>query len=990
MCEMACQIIQKKQEEKRIEEEQAANARYWKIPACCDDADDYNSVITPNEPVDSLSMRDEHLNTVSTTESDEFIKSSVENLVPNPSESEGENGCDVPACFTTFSNVLFDADYDFDSVNDQSCSDEDVTEKIFLNPLFEEEIIFMRIDPHHFNAESNLIESLLNHDSSIIPSSLMIDSLLDEFAGELTLLKSIPPGVDEIDCYPENEIRFSKSLLYDNSSPRLSKEFVFDNSDTEIESFSPSSIPIKDSDSFIEEIDLTFTLDDPMPPGIKEDDDDSERDIIIRKELLDNHSLSLLKNESFRFDIPSFSRPPTKPPDGNTRILNIKMMGDNSEQTVPIPGLTITRVSNQEKSPDLLSHRGFETFQPFTECPMMIHGKNIPILDVPLFHFYPLDQLKYGGERKPRKGQNLIKTGQNGKQCPAVGGYTQETAYATTVNYNSGDQVLTGSTNNVPPLVVQPSPASTSFSTISSFQMPEVTKDTVQPSTENIQPLVAQTEILIYEPVVAPKPKPTIPYPLTVNKQKLHEKDDNPALKFVKTSKNLHFELSFIDALLHMPKFALMFKSLLNNKDKLFDLAINSVNENCSVVILKKLLKKLGDPDKFLIPCDFPEFDECLALADLGASINLMPLSIWKKLSFLELTCTQMILELADRSTTRPAGIAEDVFAKVGKSHFLTDFVVVDYVVDLCVPVGTSSLPRNTIPNPREDFKAITTRSGVTLAGPMISLFSSSKEVDREPETITDQVLTGSTNNVPPLVVQPSPASTSFSTISSFQMPEVTKVTVQPSTENIQPLVAQTKIPIYEPVVAPKPKPTIPYPLTVNKQKLHEKDDNPALKFVKISRNLHFELSFTNALLHMPKFALMFKSLLNNKEKLFDLAINSVNENCSVVILKKLLEKLGDPDKFLIPYDFPEFDECLALADLGASINLMPLSIWKKLSFLELTCTQMILELADRSTTRPVGIAEDVFAKVGKSHFLTDFVVVDYVVDLCVPVGARS
>nr|GFC14847.1 hypothetical protein [Tanacetum cinerariifolium] len=138
MCEMACQIIQKKQEEKRIEEEQAANAPYWKIPACCDDDDDYNSAITPNEPVDSLSMGDEHLDTIPATESNKIIKSCVENLVPNPSESEGENGCDVLACFTTFSNVLFDAEYEFDSSDDQSLSDEDFPEEIFLNPLFEE------------------------------------------------------------------------------------------------------------------------------------------------------------------------------------------------------------------------------------------------------------------------------------------------------------------------------------------------------------------------------------------------------------------------------------------------------------------------------------------------------------------------------------------------------------------------------------------------------------------------------------------------------------------------------------------------------------------------------------------------------------------------------------------------------------------------------------------------------------------------------------
>nr|GFA88862.1 reverse transcriptase domain-containing protein [Tanacetum cinerariifolium] len=143
----------------------------------------------------------------------------------------------------------------------------------------------------------------------------------------------------------------------------------------------------------------------------------------------------------------------------------------------------------------------------------------------------------------------------------------------------------------------------------------------------------------------------------------------------------------FADALLHMPKFAPMFKSLLNNKEKLFDLATTPMNEICSAVILKKLPEKLGDPGKFLIPCDFPKLIKCLALADLGASINLMPLSIWEKPSLPELTHTQMILELADRSTTRSAGIAEGVFVKVGKFYFLTDFVVVDYFVNPRVPL---------------------------------------------------------------------------------------------------------------------------------------------------------------------------------------------------------------------------------------------------------------------------------------------------------------
>nr|GFC25849.1 hypothetical protein [Tanacetum cinerariifolium] len=121
-----------------------------------------------------------------------------------------------------------------------------------------------KIDPHHFNAESDLIESLLHRDSSIIYSFSKIDSLLDEFAGELTLPKSISPGIDETDYYSDEDICLTKRFLYDNSSPRPPEEFVSDNSNANIESFSPSPIPIEDSDSFMEEIDLSFMPDDPI------------------------------------------------------------------------------------------------------------------------------------------------------------------------------------------------------------------------------------------------------------------------------------------------------------------------------------------------------------------------------------------------------------------------------------------------------------------------------------------------------------------------------------------------------------------------------------------------------------------------------------------------------------------------------------------------------------------------------------------------------
>ncbi|GKA75842.1 reverse transcriptase domain-containing protein [Tanacetum coccineum] len=266
-------------------------------------------------------------------------------------------------------------------------------------------------------------------------------------------------------------------------------------------------------------------------------------------------------------------------------------------------------------------------------------------------------------------------------------------------------------------------------------------------------------------------------------------------------------------------------------------------------------------------------------------------------------------------------------------------------------PSSSSSLPSNTIPNPRNEAKAITTRSGVSYDGPPIP---------------------------PPVVEKES---------------EVTKDTELPSTEDIQPppfVHEQTKDkePIEEPSFANKAKPNLPYPSRLNKEKIREKDDILASKFMEIFRNLHFELSFADALIHMPKFAPMFKKMLNNKDKLIELTKTPLNENCSAVVLKKLPEKLGDPGRFLIPCDFSEFDSYLALADLGASINLMPLSIWKKLQLSGLTETKMVLELADRADrtiSKPTGVAENVFVKVGKFYFPADFVVLDFIADPRVP-----
>ncbi|GKD77456.1 hypothetical protein Tco_1340077 [Tanacetum coccineum] len=270
--------------------------------------------ITPDLPItDSLIMEDEHLNTIPEMESDEENESSVKNLNLTLSESEdlsedlfdNESECDMPVCddsspnFTTFSNPLFDSNNDFTSNDDESFSKENVPKenlKIYSNPLFEfdEEIISSKIDPlynkidtipqgndnDHFNAESDLIESLLNRDTLMV-SSPKIDSLLEEFSGELAHIDLIPPGIDEADFDPEDDIRLVEKLLYDNSSPRPPKEFNCEIPDAIIESFSPSPIPVEDSDSLMKEIDIFLAPDDSIPLGIENDDYDSKGDVLF-------------------------------------------------------------------------------------------------------------------------------------------------------------------------------------------------------------------------------------------------------------------------------------------------------------------------------------------------------------------------------------------------------------------------------------------------------------------------------------------------------------------------------------------------------------------------------------------------------------------------------------------------------------------------------------------------------------------------------------
>nr|GEY64570.1 reverse transcriptase domain-containing protein [Tanacetum cinerariifolium] len=338
----------------------------------------------------------------------------------------------------------------------------------------------------------------------------------------------------------------------------------------------------------------------------------------------------------------------------------------------------------------------------------------------------------------------------------------------------------------------------------------------------------------------------------------------------------------------------------------------------------------------------------------------------------------------------------------------LTDMMSKFMSSNMASSSGSGTLPGNTITNPKEDLKGITTRSGVSYQGPTI--LTPSKVVKKVSE------------------------------------------------------------PVVAPVSAPMSnlKPSIPYPSRRDNKRRREQANEQIKKFYEIFKDMSFEISFKDALILMPKFASILKALIGNKEKLSEMARTSMNEHCLAVILNKLPKKLGDPGKFLIPCEFPGMDECLALADLGASINLMPLSLWKELSlpeltptcmtleltdrsvFLqlnelnelrdqayensliykvktkklhdskiknhifnvdgpnfkvnghrvkhyfgrdipqrstlpELTPTCMTLELTDRSVSKPIGIAKDVKVKVGMFHFLADFVVVDFKPDPRVP-----
>ncbi|GJR88555.1 reverse transcriptase domain-containing protein [Tanacetum coccineum] len=429
----------------------------------------------------------------------------------------------------------------------------------------------------------------------------------------------------------------------------------------------------------------------------------------------------------------------------------------------------------------------------------------------------------------------------------------------------------------------------------------EVTKDTMPPtnngSTKDVQPLVVQVQSQVpnskpvVDPISAPMPnfKTSIPYPSRRNDERRREKANNQIEKFYKIFQDMSFEISLADALILMPKFASTLKALIGNKEKLSEMARTPLNEHCSAVILNKLPEKLGDPGKFLIPCDFPGMEECLALADLGASINLMPLSVWKKLSLPELTPTCMTLELADRSITKPIGIAEDVYLKVGKFKFPADFVVVDFDADPRVPLilGRSFLKtgRALIDVYEGELTLRVGKEAVTFNLDQTSRYSSNYDdmtanridvIEMACEEYSQEVLGFSDVRFERVLttrrrVVSNQGPTIPTTSSSLpkvveRETEVTKDTVPPtnngSTKDVQPPVVQDQpqVPNSEPVVAPVSAPmpnlksSIPYPSRRNDERRREKANDQIEKFYEIFKDLSFEISLTDALILMPKF----------------------------------------------------------------------------------------------------------------------------------------
>ncbi|GJS71824.1 hypothetical protein Tco_0704665 [Tanacetum coccineum] len=453
----------------QLKQEEQDSSQYWKPPIYYSDNDDDfyresidetppSDEITPDLPItDSLVMEDKHLDTIPETDSDDKIESSVKNLNLIPSESEDLSDyvskCDLPIFDDSPLDVFEDNCVIFSRPLFDSYGDSTSSEYSSDNESFLEEYVFSNL-PYEFNLESissdvnpiydEVLEDIdgINYlNDSIIDFSPMIDSLLQEFTGELALINPIPPGIAGANFDPEGDISLVEKLLYDNSSPRPPKELNSKISDAIIESFSSSPIPVKDSDSLMEEINIFLVADDSIPSGIDSDGYNSEEDNLFLEYEPDPGELTRVVVEDI-FGEPRVHMPnvlPTHPTlcqdldftlstdfSGSDLVVSFPSRNRNKtfdtgisievqskrslslnkfsisfisdplslvletllpfsskiEDKVFNPGIP---VSKEEKSPHLLSRRGFKAFKIIynflNENSMMIYGGDMPILD---------------------------------------------------------------------------------------------------------------------------------------------------------------------------------------------------------------------------------------------------------------------------------------------------------------------------------------------------------------------------------------------------------------------------------------------------------------------------------------------------------------------------------------------------------------------------------------------------------------------------------
>nr|GEY09998.1 hypothetical protein [Tanacetum cinerariifolium] len=593
-------------------------------PAFYDDDDDddvdYTIAITPvlftEEPDNSLSMGGEHLDTIPATESDEVIKSSVEDLVliPNESKCIPDTMCDVH--FVNNPTPLEAKDHYEIVINfkdDISSSDDD--------SLYNENIEYVEASPY----DSEVVS--LEVAEKVIPKDKEIED--DNLRKKLLNVHLLIANIEALKDNPASSSEFLTKSSSTSPKSFLEESNTFHNSLAEFENFcfdleeiSSGSTTTHSDISLLDYEAFCF------------DDDHIEE--ISSGSTTTHYDISLFEYDSFIFDFSDDQFPLT----------------DRSDFA-------------HEEFADELAHI---ISLPEYDC---FYFRNLPDSDEHRFYF--------------RVGNSPCSSNSNQTHLQPRLRLLRKSVLPAEVLIR---------TTSVLPLVVPLSQNSGTTSKVT-FQQPQAT--TIR---GELKAITNCSGLVTDGPTV-----PTPPKSVNLEEDECVEetytdpdlaeytikvpappKDDIQIQKFWNMFKQLHLNITLAEALVLMPKYQKMLKALLSKKEKLQELANTPLNKNCSAVRLKKLPEKLGDPGKFLISCGFSEL-KCKALADLGASINLMPLSVWKKLGLPDLIPTLMTLELTNRAICTPDGIARDVFVPVGKFTFPADFVVVDYESDPRVPI---------------------------------------------------------------------------------------------------------------------------------------------------------------------------------------------------------------------------------------------------------------------------------------------------------------